>query len=163
VDVRAVIEFVAAELSQSENCETRGSQASLRVEALEPPITMLHLRFGLAQSFLDDHVGQSGNLLGGFRQGGESGDIAQYNADVFAPLEEREQMRRCGLESARSQPGEVFSIVLAAQRTFQILLAGDSMKKLGILNNGLAQPVAVSENQQGMMKEHAVPIEQSDQ
>src|SRR5215469_5815354 len=49
------------------------------------------------------------------------------------------------------------------QRPFKILVALQRIKDIGIVYQGLAQPEAVAENGDGVMQEHALAVEQSDE
>ena len=120
VDVRAVIEFAAAQLAQRQNSEARIDHASFGIDSLRSSEAMLQLGLRLAQRFLDEHIGQRRNLRCRLSQSRDGQHIAQHDADVLAPLEARQQRRRIGLERSRAHAREIFLELLTGVRAIQI-------------------------------------------
>ena len=87
VDVRAVIELVASQLSQGEDGERGVDQTSGVVQVLRRIETAQQTGVGVPQGMFDQDIGKSGNLGRGFGQRGDFQHVPQHDAEVLAAFE----------------------------------------------------------------------------
>ena len=118
--------------------------------------------FSLAVSLFDQHVRQRGNLRRGLGQGGDTQHIAQQNTDILAALEARQQYRGVVLQRARPEAGEGLLNLFAGAAQIQTLVAQQALEKLGVVNQRLAEKLAITEDHQRVMDQEVMLVEAGD-
>ena len=160
VHVRAVVQFVAAQFAQGEHGKGRLHQPPLRVVVAGRAVTLAQSGVGLAQRFRDEHVRERRDLSRDFGQGSDAQHVAQHDAHVLAALEARQGQRRVRLEGAGAEACQALLEVLARVRAVQVLLPRELLQQVRVLDQGLAQELAVGEDRQRVVDESAVPVQQ---
>src|SRR5690348_2743017 len=106
------------------------------------------MRLRVGERLFDEDVGQRGDLGSNFRQRGDPQYVAQYDADVFAAFETRQQRSRVAFEGARAQARESLAKLFTRMGAIERVLAAERVKDVGRLDQCFAQVLAVAEDQQ---------------
>ena len=146
VNVGAIVQLVSAQLAQRKHREARVNHAPVGIQPLWRAKAVLELRFRLAQRFLDEHVGQGGDLGCGLGQSCDAQHIAQHDADVLAPLEAGQQRGSVGFQRARAHAGEALLKLFARMGAIQVALAHEGVEEVGIVDQRLTQPGTVTKH-----------------
>jgi hypothetical protein len=96
VDIRTVVQLLAAELAQRDHGKTAGRGLAVRRFKQRLAITRRQLPANLAIGEVQDGVGQVGQLAGDVRQRGEPQHVAQQDAQRLPPAEARQEKRAIG-------------------------------------------------------------------
>ena len=160
VDVRAVIELVASQLSEGQDGEGGVHQTSGGVEVLRRIETAQQAGVCVPQGMFDQDIGQRGNLGRGFGQGSDFQHIPQHDTEVFAALETSQENGDVGFERTGAEAGERFMELLTGEASVQISVAQEGLQNIGIPQQGLPQEATVSEHHDGVVGERMVLIEQ---
>ena len=160
IDVRAVIELVASQLSEGQDGERGVHQTSGVVGVLRRIETAQQTRVGLPQSLFDQDIGKGGNLGCGFGQRGDFQHVPQHDAEVFAALETGQENGDVGFEGSGAEAGERFMELLAGEAAIEIPLAQEGCENIGVAEQGLPEEATVSEHHDGVVGERMVLAEQ---
>ena len=94
-------------------------------------------------------------------EGRNAEHIAQHDADVFAALEACQQRGGIGFKGARTHAGEALLEFFARVSAIELALAHESMKEIGIMDQGFAQPWTVAEDQHCVVNQGRMFLQQA--
>ena len=153
VHVGTVVQLIAPQLSQRHHRKVRRHQSPARIGNLRLAGAGLQLPVGDAQRLFQQHVGQSGQLQGGFGQVRQLQDVFQGNAQVFPALKARQHQGRIRIQRRGLKTSVLLQQVLLRFQTAQAFVTAEPEDQLRLSHESFAEKTAVTEQgQQGMQQ-----------
>src|SRR3954454_23986820 len=112
-----------------------------------------------AQGFFNQYVRERGYFGCSLRERGDFQDIAEEDADVFATLKARQELRDIGLQRAGAETSERFTEVFARKAAIKGLRPQKGTQQVRVLQQGFTKEVAIAENDQSVMQERRMLLE----